>query len=461
MALGSESTAEEEEATPTRGSLCVHAYGRLEEVGVQPTLAALREAAREAFDLPDTEILLKGPDGQCLAPEGAPEISSVYLELQGNGLFDLEQRIDQLQHLQVSYISDRLGTLAEEQVACQASIAGLTDALIEEQAFRQEFEDAVRAEIKHECDGVALQSKRRLEQLEQRLREQVDEALQRLEERLTRDLQDLWQWTSDECRQHRDRLEGLEPRVHSFGAAAREALEFSQGLQSASQGPVKECLDAQARLSARVDDLCDTLVKEVQERMAESRRFQEELSHRDERTESLRDFGQELHAAMAHLRASPEAEKRDRDRDPLERAVGELSRQMDEWREEQGHLRRQLQEESDMRTEAQSRLARGMSLLEQAFQELQAEVKGADDPVKSSASEEKAAASSPGHQTDGDPEILEVVRQVREECFEAIQREVRSRLQDAAKLRQALEMESKSRKEAFGMIQRAVSQCGS
>ena len=26
--------------------------------------------------------------------------------------------------------------------------------------------------------------------------------------------------------------------------------------------------------------------------MAESRRFQEELSHRDERTESLRDFGQ-------------------------------------------------------------------------------------------------------------------------------------------------------------------------
>lgn len=28
-------------------------------------------------------------------------------------------------------------------------LGGLTDALIEEQAFRQEFEEAVRAEIKH------------------------------------------------------------------------------------------------------------------------------------------------------------------------------------------------------------------------------------------------------------------------------------------------------------------------
>ena len=46
-----------------------------------------------------------------------------------------------------------------------------------------------------------------------------------------------------------------------------------------------------------------------------------------------------------------------------------------------------------------------------------------------------------------------------QECLESIQREVRSRLQDSAKLRQALEMESKSRKEAFGLIQRAVSQC--
>ena len=36
---------------------------------------------------------------------------------------------------------------------------GLTDALIEEQAFRQEFEDAVRAEIKHAA-GVAFKTGR-------------------------------------------------------------------------------------------------------------------------------------------------------------------------------------------------------------------------------------------------------------------------------------------------------------
>ena len=33
--------------------------------------------------------------------------------------------------------------------AFTGSMGGLTDALIEEQAFRQEFEEAVRAEIKH------------------------------------------------------------------------------------------------------------------------------------------------------------------------------------------------------------------------------------------------------------------------------------------------------------------------
>ena len=49
----------------------------------------------------------------------------------------------------MSHLCDRLSQLAEEQVSHQVSIAGLTDALIEEQAFRQDFEEAVRAEIKH------------------------------------------------------------------------------------------------------------------------------------------------------------------------------------------------------------------------------------------------------------------------------------------------------------------------
>ncbi|CAE7590521.1 OOP, partial [Symbiodinium pilosum] len=54
----------------------------------------------------------------------------------------------------------------------------------------------------------------------------------------------------------------------------------------------------------------------------------------------------------------------------------------------------------------------------------------------------------------------EAILQLREDCRESIQREVRSRLQDHAKLRQELEMERKTRKEAFGMIQKAMSHCG-
>ena len=50
---------------------------------------------------------------------------------------------------QVSHLCDRLAQLADEQVSQQTAIAHLTDALIEEQAFRQDFEEAVRQEIKH------------------------------------------------------------------------------------------------------------------------------------------------------------------------------------------------------------------------------------------------------------------------------------------------------------------------
>eukprot|EP00438_Fugacium_kawagutii_P010496 Skav205489 [mRNA] locus=scaffold830:505662:518520:- [translate_table: standard] len=223
------------------------AYGRLEEIHVQPlTLKKLRQTAKEVFDLPDTEILLKGirtrPDGSCAdSDEALKKLASVYLELPDGGLHDLEQRIDQLQHMQVSHLCDRFATLADEQASHQASITGLTDALIEEQAFRQEFEEAVRAEIKHECDGVTLHLKKRIDQLEIKLREHMDDSLQSFESRVTQDFQDLWQWTSDECRQSNDRLKDLEQRV----------------------GSVKECLDGQAKLSARIDDLCDALVKEV------------------------------------------------------------------------------------------------------------------------------------------------------------------------------------------------------
>eukprot|EP00913_Durusdinium_trenchii_P030731 g28784.t1 len=367
---------------PESGVLCVHAYGRLEEVHVQPlTLKKLRQAAKDAFDLPDTEILLKGPDGSCAeSDEMLKNLASVYLELPDGGLHDLEQRIDQLQHLQVSHVCDRLATLADEQVSHQASIAGLTDALIEEQAFRQEFEEAVRAEIKHECDGVSLHLKKRMDQLEIKLREHST-----------------------------DRLKDLEQRVICSSATAREASASITALRSSRLevgSTVKECLEGQAKLSARIDDLCDGLVKEVQDRMSEARRLQSELSKRDERTESLRDFGQdghqlpilrrvgfiewllklkgvsflqELHAAMTTLRSQPEAEggvalrtceKLQRLADEsmqLERRFSDLSQQVEEGRDSQRKLQQGLEDESAARIAAEARLGEELSVQSQSL----------------------------------------------------------------------------------------------
>lgn len=451
MALGSESTADAGEAVDetlspgdvASGVLCVHAYGRLEEVHVQPlTLKKLRQTAKEVFDLPDTEILLRGPDGCCAdSDESLKKLASVYLELPDGGLHDLEQRIDQLQHMQVSHLCDRLGTLVDEQASHQASITGLTDALIEEQAFRQEFEEAVRAEIKHECDGVTLHLKKRMDQLELKLREHLDDSLQSIESRVSQDFQDLWQWTSDECRQSNERLKDLEQRVICSSATAREASVSVSALRSARLevgGSIKECLEQNAKLSARIDDLCDALVKEVQERMAEARRLQHELYERRDSSE-LHDFGQELHAAMATLRSEAAqvadvAQLRTAS-GILEQRLSELCRHMEDGTAKSVALEGQLASLEESLHELQKRCGR----LEEDLDQLREDV----SKMQSSMMETPSA-----------------VLQLREECLESIQREVRSRLQDSAKLRQSLEMESKARKEAFGMIQQAVSQCG-
>lgn len=457
MGMGSESTADDDAeetlterpgASDNGGVLCVHAYGRLEEIHVQPlTLKKLRQTAKEVFDLPDTEILLKGPDGSWAdSDEMLKNVASVYLELPDGGLHDLEQRIDQLQHMQVSHLCDRLATLADEQVSHQASITGLTDALIEEQAFRQEFEEAVRAEIKHECDGVTLHLKKRIDQLEMKLREHTDDSLHSFEARVSQDLQDLWQWTSDECRQSSDRLKDLEQRVVCSNATAREASASVSALRSTRvevSGNVKECLEGQAKLSARIDDLCDALVKEVQERMAEAHKLQHELSRRDESTESLRDFGQELHAAMTTLRseavgtgAADVARLREAST-TLERRLSELSEHVEESANRSRHVEHQLSQQGEQLSLLQDALAEDGRQVSDVLQ-LRDEV----SRMESSLSEASTAA----------------ILQLREECLESIQREVRSRLQDSAKLRQSLEMECKARKEAFGMIHHAVSQ---
>eukprot|EP00435_Cladocopium_sp_Y103_P051093 s1955_g15.t1 len=399
-----------------------------------------RQTAKEVFDLPDTEILLRGPDGCCAdSDESLKKLASVYLELPDGGLHDLEQRIDQLQHMQVSHLCDRLGTLADEQASHQASITGLTDALIEEQAFRQEFEEAVRAEIKHECDGVTLHLKKRMDQLELKLREHLDDSLQSFESRVSQDFQDLWQWTSDECRQSNERLKDLEQRVICSSATAREASVSVSALRSARLevgGSVKECLEQNAQLSARIDDLCDALVKEVQERMAEARRLQHELCERRGSGE-LHDFGQELHAAMTTLRS--EAAGGD-----WEQRLSELCRHMEDGTARSVALERQLSSVEESLHDLRKRCGR----LEETVSE--AGPQEDLDQLREDVSKMQSSMM----------ETPSAVLQLREECLESIQREVRSRLQDSAKLRQSLEMESKARKDAFGMIQQAVSQCG-
>ncbi|CAE7740250.1 OOP, partial [Symbiodinium pilosum] len=170
-------------------------------------------------------------------------LAKVYLELPDGGLHDLEQRIDQLQHMQVSYMSERLTSMSDELMTAQASIAGLTDALIEEQAFRQEFEQAVRGEIKHESNNLGAQVRKWLENLETKLCNHFEDVLHSLESRVVQDFQDLWQWTNEECRKATDGQKELDEKVSAFKAEARTPTAYS-------------------KLSARIDDLCDSVVKE-------------------------------------------------------------------------------------------------------------------------------------------------------------------------------------------------------
>ncbi|CAE7434124.1 OOP [Symbiodinium natans] len=463
--------------------ICVHAYGRLEEIAVKPlTLPALRREARRAFDLPNADMLIKGPDGQF--PDSADalrNLESVYLELPDGGLHDLEQRIDQLQHMQVSYMSERLGTLTEDLATAQASIAGLTDALIEEQAFRQEFEQAVRGEIKHESNGLGAQVKKWLEHLETKLCNHFEDALHSLESRVVQDFQDLWQWTSEECRKSADGQKSLQEKV----------------LAVKTEAPV--C----SKLSARIDDLCDSLVKEVQDRTAESQHLRAELLKRDERTESLRDFGEELHAAMAALQRGqlkqecPDAgaftalkqaceELRhlaEESAADLEQKFGDMSRRLEVASTD---LRQGLVQEAASRTEGEAFVDQRLAGFEAALRgEVQCRtdaLRRLEDHVQAAALAMEARGARPAESAETkEPQLEQLVeesrraadavaaetrrreealQQLREDCRESIQREVRSRLQDHAKLRQELEMERKTRKEAFGMIQKAMSHCG-
>ncbi|CAE7708214.1 OOP [Symbiodinium sp. CCMP2592] len=477
--------------------ICVHAYGRLEEVTVKPlTLPALRREARHAFDLPNADVLIKGPDGQCPDSEDAlRNLESVYLELPDGGLHDLEQRIDQLQHMQVSYLSERLASVAEELVTAQASIAGLTDALIEEQAFRQEFEQAVRGEIKHESGGLGAQVKKWLETLEKKLCGHFEDALHSLESRVVQDFQDLWQWTNEECRKTTDGHKELEEKVSAMRTEARTPPAYS-------------------KLSARIDDLCDSMVKEVQDRTAETQHLRSELLKRDERTESLRDFGEELHAAMATLQRGqlqqdcPDvsaftalkqaceelrhlAEESAAD---LELKFGDMSRRLEAASSD---LRHGLAQEAASRTEGEAfvdqRLAGFEAALRGEAQCRNEALRRIEDHMQAAAVAKEACGPDSGETPPVTaPEEVQVAReeqelnqlledqsrrmadavavetrrreealqQLREDCRESIQREVRSRLQDHAKLRQELEMERKTRKEAFGMIQKAMSHCG-
>ena len=60
------------------GVLCVNAYGRLEELLVQPlTLRQLCSEARQVFDLPSTtELVFRGPDGRPLDDEALRNAAS-------------------------------------------------------------------------------------------------------------------------------------------------------------------------------------------------------------------------------------------------------------------------------------------------------------------------------------------------------------------------------------------------
>eukprot|EP00931_Biecheleriopsis_adriatica_P063341 TRINITY_DN38334_c0_g1_i2.p1 TRINITY_DN38334_c0_g1~~TRINITY_DN38334_c0_g1_i2.p1 ORF type:complete len:590 (+),score=179.56 TRINITY_DN38334_c0_g1_i2:23-1771(+) len=566
---GQTSSSPAEGQRPSR--ICVHACGRLEAVEVsQLTLEDVCNSARRAFDLPsDLELLLHGADGLRLESDASLQgLASVYAELSESGLHDLEQRIDQLQHMQMSYVCDRLFSLREEHGATRMSLLALTESFQQEQTLRQHSEQSLRSEIGKECQELCRHFFQRLEasaretrqeackEAQQALQESAQEArrdLAALEARLTQEIQDLRRDSrqssseDDINRVKSERsLQELREMARGATATAAEAVASVATAAAAAAESAKverrERIVAEAAINDKLEEVSRALGRESQERMKQVEWLESTSAREDHREESLKELGEQLGVALENFRqetmqrfashdtaASSQAvealrracEEVRRRTEESELAVGrmthDLARRVQEEaqkREAQGTaLLQKISEESRVRMESEGEVGRLLAALEEALgqeeekrttemrklvdslQECWAAVdnerRNRDEAVgqlKYQLSEvcmpernESEARLAQARLEEFDAcikafrmelsetsdvvqkeaaERAEVVRQLREDCREAMQREISSRMLEAGKLREDLDAEVKARKDALAGIQRAISECG-
>ncbi|CAE8712013.1 unnamed protein product, partial [Polarella glacialis] len=545
--------------------ICVHSCGRLEAFPVQKlTLSQVCTAARRAFDFPhDVELKLKGPDGLLLQDDAALEgLSSVHAELPETGFHDIERRVDQLQHMQISYICERLTTLREDLSGRVSSeLLSLREALEQEQGSRHLSEEVMRLELCQQREELRLQLLR-LQVAESEIREmgQVgtavkqesaerasEKAVDQMEARLARDVEDFRQasWLDASGMEHRQAQveRGLqEVRDVARSAAASAALakagiaELAATAAAAAEAASlerRERLSAESTICTRMDELGAALMQEAQ------RASQLEHTTRgDRQTEVVMELGEQLGAALeifneerlrrsseespassqaveALRRACEELRRRTEDSEvSVGRMTRELARRIQEEVErrdsEVSDVNRRLAEEVDSRLEGEQEVSRLLSALDETLgqeceklghealkgiqrcsssleeerkervaevqemnqklckvqrldgldlEALLAMLKQEDVAVARKESLEAAEALRAGLAEERS-QRADATRRLREDCREAIQREVGARMTESAKIREEVQSESRVRKEALLKLHRAIGECG-
>eukprot|EP00927_Polykrikos_kofoidii_P056576 TRINITY_DN50678_c0_g1_i1.p1 TRINITY_DN50678_c0_g1~~TRINITY_DN50678_c0_g1_i1.p1 ORF type:complete len:848 (+),score=187.42 TRINITY_DN50678_c0_g1_i1:301-2844(+) len=426
----------------------IHACGRLETVHVERvSYAEVRSTAQQSFDFPqDEELVLMDKDGEELVTDAAVQNvvaqgETICVRLSEDAMHMFERRIDQLQHMQISYLSDQLAAFRQDHAELKSELKGVRHNADQEHGMRLAAIESLRQEIE-EVKIVSQRSTRDGESkfdafeaavfdLTQIVREETTarEHTSQLAQRGVQEVKDLVA-TESKAREHGDEKmrhvieeirravkievtdrEDSEVRVERSLLELRRAIEEVSDAHKAMDAEMRillldlkqECaIEQRERITADTD--LANLIKEVRGVLqVEARQHSGELSVAS--------------ARYADLETSLEAERLAR-----QQALAELTQQL-------GVTVESLQEEQTIRASEDAELSRTADSFRKTLED-----------VRRRQGEAELAATKLAH---------DLAKRVEEEA--------RVRDMDVAKLSRLVNEEVSERHDAIGNVSRAVS----
>jgi len=309
----------------SRSRVYLHACGRLEKVMLERlSLNELIVVARGAFDFrADQELILTDKVSEPLSGDAALRSlvdrgDTIYVRLSEGALHDFEQRIDQLQHMQIGFLCDQLSSIRQEQGELRTEIKHMRLVLDQEQSARELAGDVLRRameDVRTYCQRLDVRQDEKIgsfeatildlktgirdealarEHQEQELNRQLQEfrgalvaesrAREQGDERLRREVEEgkhghqLEANDREDCevRWERKLQEVQKSMAHVHDRTAEEVAELRrQNLEVKQAAGIeeRERMGADADLSTALKELRASLTQEARERVAEATRM--------------------------------------------------------------------------------------------------------------------------------------------------------------------------------------------